>query len=377
MNLASTSALFTPVQLGAHQLKHRVVMAPLTRSRSIQPDSVPGPLMQEYYGQRVSDGGLIIGEATNVSLTSRGWLGAPGLYTRDQAEGWKKIVQTVHRGGGLMLAQLWHNGRSSHVSLTGGAQPVSASVNPEYWQDSGHLTSTPQGWIQPSPHRALTVPEIAGIVEDYRRAAQNAMAAGFNGVELHAANGYLMDQFLQDNSNKRTDEYGGSIANRARFLLEVVNAMISVWGADRVGVRIGPGGTWNDMADSHPQELFAYVAEQLDALQIAYLHVIEPRVKGNIVVREGEGPIASEALGKVFKGPIVSAGGFEPDTAAQAVELGISAAVTFGRHFISNPDLPHRIREGLPLAEYDRNTFYTFDAKGYTDYPAYADALAS
>ena len=377
MNLASTSALFSPVQLGAHQLKHRVVMAPLTRSRSIQPDSVPGPLMQEYYGQRVSEGGLIIGEATNISLTSRGWLGAPGLYSKDQVEGWKKIVETVHRGGGLMLAQLWHNGRSSHVSMTGGAQPVSASVNPEYWQNSGHLTSTPQGWIQPSPHRALTVPEIAGIVEDYRRAAQNAMAAGFNGVELHAANGYLMDQFLQDNSNKRTDEYGGSIPNRARFLLEVVNAMISVWGADRVAVRIGPGGTWNDMADSNPQELFAYVAEQLNALKIAYLHVIEPRVKGNIVIHEGQGPIASEALSKLFEGPIVSAGGFEPDTAEQAVELGVSAAVTFGRHFISNPDLPRRIREGLPLAEYDRNTFYTFDAKGYTDYPAYAETVAS
>ena len=189
MNDVNTSALFTPVQLGAHQLKHRVVMAPLTRSRSVQPNSVPGSLMREYYGQRASEGGLIIGEATNISLTSRGWLGAPGLYTGEQVEGWKKIVETVRGRGGLMLAQLWHNGRSSHVSMTGGAQPVSASVNPEYWQDSGHLISTPQGWIQPSPHCALTAPEIAVITEDYRRAAQNAIAAGFNGVELHAANG--------------------------------------------------------------------------------------------------------------------------------------------------------------------------------------------
>ena len=332
--------------------------------------------MQEYYGQRVSEGGLIIGEATNISLTSRGWLGAPGLYTAEQIEGWKRIVQTVHRGGGLMLAQLWHSGRSSHISLTGGAQPVSASVNPEYWQHSDHLTSTPEGWVQPSPHRALAVPEIAGIVEDYRLAAQNAMTAGFNGVELHAANGYLMDQFLQDNSNKRTDEYGGSIPNRSRFLLEVVNAMISVWGADRVAVRIAPGGTWNDMSDSNSQELFAYVAEQFNALKIAYLHIIEPRVKGSVVVIEGQGPIASGALSNIFKGPIVSAGGFEPDTAEEAVRLGLSSAVSFGRHFISNPDLPRRIREGLPLAEYDRNTFYTFDAKGYTDYPAYAESLA-
>lgn len=178
-------------------------------------------------------------------------------------------------------------------------------------------------------------------------------------------------------SNKRTDEYGGSIENRSRLLLEVVNAMISVWGADRVAVRIAPAGTWNNMADSNPQELFAYVAEQLDALKIAYLHVVEPRVKGNIVIREGEGSIAAEALGKVFKGPIVSAGGFEPDTAAQAVDLGISAAVAFGRHFISNPDLPNRIREGLPLAAYDRDTFYTFDAKGYTDYPSYVETTGS
>ena len=377
MNDVNTSALFTPVQLGAHQLKHRVVMAPLTRSRSVQPNSVPGSLMREYYGQRASEGGLIIGEATNISLTSRGWLGAPGLYTGEQVEGWKKIVETVHGRGGLMLAQLWHNGRSSHVSMTGGAQPVSASVNPEYWQDSGHLISTPQGWIQPSPHRALTAPEIAVVVEDYRRAAQNAIAAGFNGVELHAANGYLLDQFLQDNSNKRTDEHGGSIPNRSRFLLQTVNALISVWGADRVAVRIGPGGTWNDMADSNPQELFAYIARELSALRIAYLHVIEPRVRGNIVIRQGEGPIASEALGKIFKGPIVSAGGFEPSTAAEAVSLGVSAAVTFGRHFISNPDLPLRIREGLPLAEYDRKTFYTFDAKGYTDYPKYAATVAT
>lgn len=377
MNLARTSALFTPVQLGAHHLKHRVVMAPLTRSRSIQPDSIPGPLMREYYGQRASEGGLIVGEATNVSITSRGWLGAPGLYSNQQVEGWKEIVQTVHSRGGLIVAQLWHTGRSSHISLTGGAQPVSASVNPEYWQDSGHLTSTPQGWIQPSPHRALTISEIAGITEDYRRAAQNAMAAGFNGVELHGANGYLVDQFLQDNSNKRIDQYGGSIPNRARFLLEVVSAMISVWGSDRVGVRVGPGGTWNDMADSHPQELFGYVAEQLSALKVAYLHVIEPRVKGNVVIRQGQGPVASEALGQIFKGPIVSAGDFEPDTAAEAVELGISAAVTFGRHFIANPDLPRRIREGLPLAEHDRNTFYTFEAKGYTDYPVYAETVAS
>jgi N-ethylmaleimide reductase len=372
MTLKRRTALFTPVALGGIQLKHRVVMAPLTRSRSIQPDSVPGDLMAEYYVQRASDGGLIIAEATNISVTSRGWLGAPGLYSDEQVQGWRKIVDGVHAKGGKMMAQLWHTGRSSHISLTGGEMPVSASVNPSYWQNTDHLTSTSEGWVTPSPHRALTVPEIAAIVEDYRDAAERAKQAGFDGVELHGANGYLLDQFLQDNSNHRTDEYGGSIENRSRFLLEAVRAVASVWPGERVGVRIGPGGTWNDMADSNPDELFSYVAEQLNQFGLAYLHVIEPRVKGNIVIHEGQAPVASERLGKFFKGPIVAAGGFEPDSAEEAVEKKIAAAVAFGRYFVSNPDLPKRIQEGLPLTDYDRDTFYTFDARGYTDYPAYA-----
>ena len=216
--------------------------------------------------------------------------------------------------------------------------------------------------------------EIPGIVEDYRKAAERAQQAGFEGVELHSANGYLMDQFLQDGSNKRTDEYGGSIENRARFLFEVVTALVSVWGRDRVAVRIGPNGRWNDMSDSNPNALFTYVAGQLNRFGLAYLHIIEPRVKGNVVIHEGQGPVASEQLRKVFHGRIVAAGGFEPDTAEAAIETGVADAVTFGRHFISNPDLPRRIREKLPLAPYDRNTFYTFDARGYTDYPFYSDS---
>ena len=196
--MKASNALFTPTALGALRLKHRVIMAPLTRSRSVQPDSVPGDLMREYYEQRASDGGLIITEATNISLTSRGWLGAPGLYSDQQVEGWKKIVSAVHAKGGHMFAQLWHSGRSSHTSMTGGATPVSASVDPTYWQNPNHLVSVPGGWVQPSPHRALALEEIAGIVADYREAAKRAMAAGFEGVELHAANGYLVDQFLQD-----------------------------------------------------------------------------------------------------------------------------------------------------------------------------------
>ena len=375
MNSSRASALFTPVQLGAIKLRHRVVMAPLTRSRSIQPNSVPGDLMAEYYSQRASDGGLIIGEATNISITSRGWLGAPGLYSDEQVQGWRRIVNAVHAKGGAMFAQLWHTGRSSHTAMTGGETPVSASVDPTYWQNPSHLVSIPGGWVQPSPHRALTVPEIGGIVEDYRRAAERAMDAGLEGVEVHGANGYLVDQFLQDGSNKRTDGYGGSLENRTRFLSEIVAALISVWGADRVAVRLGPGGTWNGMSDSDPKALFSYIAEHLNQFGLAYLHLIEPRVSGSETTRPDQAPVASADLRPIFKGKLIAAGGFEPDTAEAAVEDGTLDAVAFGRHFVANPDLPQRIREHLPLAKYDRETFYTFDAHGYTDYPAYDLAL--
>jgi N-ethylmaleimide reductase len=369
----STNALFTPLQVGRMLLKHRVVMAPLTRSRSIQPDSIPGDLMVEYYSQRASDGGLIITEATNISLTSRGWLGAPGLYTEEQVQGWKKVVSGVHSKGGHMFAQLWHTGRSSHVAMTGGATPVSASVDPAYWQHPSHLASIPGGWAQPSPHRALTVSEIGDIVQDYRRAAERAMEAGFEGVEIHGANGYLVDQFLQNGSNKREDEYGGSVENRARLLFEIVQASISACGADRVSVRLGPGGTWNGMSDSDPSALFSYVVEHLNQFGLAWLHLIEPRIGGSELIHEGQGAVAARQLRAIYRGTLIAAGGFEPDTAEAIVAEGTLDAVAFGRHFISNPDLPRRIREGLPLAEYDRSTFYTFDRRGYTDYAAFTN----
>jgi N-ethylmaleimide reductase len=276
-----------------------------------------------------------------------------------------------------MFSQLWHTGRSSNVETTGGAMPVSASVNPSYWQDPSHLVSAPSGWVQPSPHRALDIAEIPGVIEDYRKAAERAKDAGFDGVELHAGNGYLPDQFLQDGSNKRTDAYGGSIENRSRFLLEAVEAIVSVWGGDRVAVRCAPGGTWNGMSDSNPQALFAYLAGQLNRFGLTYLHIIEPRVKGNVVIAEGQPPIAAEQLRKIFKSKIIAAGGFEPASAEAVVEKGDADLVTFGRYFVSNPDLPKRIRLGLPLNNYDRDTFYTFDAHGYTDYPFYAGADAA
>src|ERR1700723_802720 len=368
-----TRALFSSVEFGPLKLKHRVVMAPLTRSRSVQPDSVPGELMKEYYEQRASDGGFIITEATNISLTSRGWLGSPGLYSDQQVDDWKKIVSAVRAKGGHMFAQLWHTGRSSHTAMTGGEMPVSASVDPAYWQHPSHLVSIPGGWVQPSPHRALTVTETAGIVQNYRGAAERAMDAGFEGVELHAANGYLVDQFLQDGSNKRTDEYGGSIENRARLLFEVVEAMVSAWTHDRVGVRITPSGTFNAMSDSDPEALHAHVAEGLNRFGLAYLHIIEPRMSGSLVIKEDQPPVATEQARKIFRGKIVANGGFEPESAAAAIDQGDADAISFGRYFISNPDLPRRIREELPLASYDRDTFYTFEAKGYTDYPSYDD----
>jgi N-ethylmaleimide reductase len=366
------SKLFTPISIGTLRLTHRVVMAPLTRSRACLPGDVPNDLMVEYYAQRASAGGLIIGEATTISTSARGWLGAPGLYSDKQVDGWKEITAAIHAKKGFIFAQLWHTGRASHVSVTGGAEPVSASVNPGYWSEPDKLTSTPGGWVQPSPHRALEIAEIPGIVNDYRKAAERAKQAGFDGVELHAANGYLIDQFLQNGCNKRTDAYGGSIENRARLLLEVVDAMVSVWGADRVGVRIGPDGKWNGMSDSDPKALFTHVAKHLNRFALAYLHIIEPRVKGNVVVAEGQGPIAAEYLSTIFTGKIIAAGGFEPDTAEAVVASGDADLVAFGRYFVSNPDLPIRIKQQLPLSDYDRNTFYTFDSRGYIDYPAYA-----
>jgi N-ethylmaleimide reductase len=369
--MSTPNALFSPLVIGPTRLKHRVVMAPLTRSRSLQPDSIPSELMREYYGQRASDGGLLITEATNISLTSRGWLGAPGLYSPAQVAGWRRITEEVHGNGAAMFAQLWHTGRSSHVSMTGGATPVSASVTPAYWTDAHRRVSTPVGWVQPSPHRSLTAEEIAAVVVDYRRAAERAMDAGFDGVELHAANGYLIDQFLQDGSNRRTDRYGGSIENRTRLLVDVVTALVAVWGPGRVGVRIAPDGTWNGMSDSDPHRLFTHIATRMNLFELAYLHLIEPRIGGSELIRPDQGAEASKLMRGLYQGRLIAAGGFEPDTAELLVREGTVDAVAFGRHFIANPDLPRRIRGSYPLSAYDRSTFYTFDARGYTDYPRF------
>lgn len=367
--------LFTPVQVGPFMLKHRVVMPPMSRLRAQWPSGIPSDLQLEYYSQRASDGGLILTEATAVSASGRGYRGAPGLYSDEQVAGWTRITDAVHAKGGFIFTQLWHAGRTTHIAITG-EKPVAPSVDPAYWVNPEYtFVVTPDGVTQPSPHRALETAEIAGIIEQYRSAAVNAKRAGFDGVEIMAANGHFLDQFLQDNSNQRSDRYGGSIENRVRLLVEIVEGLIGVWGANRVGVRIAPSGTFNGMADSDPRALFRYVATQLNALGLAYLHVIEPRIKGGELIAEGQEPVASQELSKLFTGPVIAAGGFGAETAEAIVAKGDASLVAFGRHFIANPDLPKRLEFGLPLNPYDRSTFYGFEARGYTDYPAHGTNL--
>lgn len=360
------STLFTPVKLGPYELSHRVVMAPLTRMRS-EPGDIPGDLMVEYYTQRASLGGLIIAEATPVSVRGNGYAGAPGIYADQQIAGWRRVTDAVHAKGGRIFLQLWHVGRQSHTDL----QPNGdAPVAPSAIRTEGHAYSR-NGEVEFSVPRALELHEIPLIVEEFRTGAARALLAGFDGVEIHGANGYLPDQFLQDGSNKRTDIYGGPIENRARFLLEVTQAAISVWGADRVGVRIAPSGTYGSMSDSNPPATFGYVAEMLDRLGIAYLHVIEPRIKGTEEIAHGRPPIAAQHLRPKFGRTLIAAGGFDKGSAEAILDADDADLVAFGRYFISNPDLPERIKVGLPLAPYDRSTFYGGDTRGYTDYPVH------
>jgi N-ethylmaleimide reductase len=368
MKTQSQQKLFSPLKVGPLTLSHRVVMAPLTRMRSQQPGDIPNDLMVEYYGQRASQGGLIISEATTISVGGRGYLGAPGIFSDEQVAAWKKVVNAIHAKGGYIFLQLWHVGRVSHVDMTNGAIPIAPSAVP-----FEGVAFTKNGWVPVSPHRALNLEEIPYLIEDYRRAARRAKAAGFDGVELHGGNGYLLDQFIQDGTNKRTDAYGGPVENRARLLLEVLDAVVSVWGANRVGVRLSPRTQFNSMSDSNPTALFAYIGEQLNKWGLAYLHLIEPRIKGNAAVADGLPPVAAGELRKVFKGNILAAGGFEPDSAEAIIETGDADFVAFGRHFIANPDLPQRIQKVLPLTPYDRTTFYGGDARGYTDYPDFQE----
>ena len=377
-------SLFDSVQIGDLKLQNRIIMAPLTRMRSSQPGNIPHKLNAEYYSQRAT-AGLIISEATQISQQGQGYPATPGIYSPAQVEGWKLVTDAVHQKGGKMFLQLWHVGRISHSShQPDGKMPVAPSAI----KPSGKTFSA--NWQQvdfETPH-ALEIAEIKAIIQDYRRAAENAKLAGFDGVEIHGANGYLLDQFLQDGSNKRVDEYGGSIENRAKLLLEVVDAVVSVWGKGRVGVRVSPYGEFNDMSDSDQFALFGYVLEQLSNRQIAYAHVIEPRLTKSQIVysRELEAretsagssdqiaakvPCTSELFRKKFEGILISAGGYTPELAKQSIESGNVDLVAFGRYFISNPDLVERIRVGATLTPFNRATFYGGGEKGYTDYPFY------
>jgi N-ethylmaleimide reductase len=368
--------LFSPLKVGPYQLRHRVMLAPLTRMRAAKPSLAPRPLNAEYYAQRATDGGLLIAEASPVIASGFGSPGVPGIYTDAQVAGWREVVNAVHAKGGVIFLQLWHVGRVSHSSFQpGGALPVAPSA---VAIPADLKTSTADGKIvvYETP-RALDTNEIPGIVEAYRQAARNALAAGFDGVEVHGANGYLIEQFLQSHTNVRTDRYGGSIANRARFLMEVTQAVVDVWGANRVGVRLSPYGIANGSGEADPMPLYKHAIEQLNPLGLAYLHFIEPRSSGaGRAEVDWQGvPSAMVLYRPIWKGVLITAGGFTGEAAEAAIAEGHADAIAFGRIFISNPDLPSRLRHGYPLTPYNRKTFYGGDIEGYTDYPVY-DAMA-
>jgi len=354
------SDLFLPVQFGACTLRNRIVMAPLTRSRSAA-DGVPGKYAAEYYRQRAT-AGLIIAEAAQISPQGKGYAGAPGIYTSAHVRGWAFITQTVHAAGGRIFLQLWHVGRISHPSL----QPYGdLPVAPSAIQPAGQAF-TEEGFQPFVTPRALALEEIPALVAQYRAAAQRAMDAGFDGVEIHAANGYLIDQFLRDSTNHRTDAYGGSLENRSRLLMEVTAAVTSVWGSDRVGVRLSPVSPVNDISDSDPGTLFCHVVEQLNRFKLLYLHVVEGATGGPRDVADG---FDLQALRRVFNGLYIANNGYDLALAEGNRTAGLLDLVAFGRLFISNPDLVRRLQLNGPLAAIDPDTVYGGGKHGYTDYP--------
>jgi len=365
-------ALFSPLKIGAFELTHRVVMAPLTRMRADKATLAPRPLNVAYYAQRTTLGGLIIAEASPVLPTGTGSPNVPGIYSEAQVAGWRKVVDAVHAKGGIIVLQLWHVGRVSHSSFQPGCvlpvAPSAIAIGDDL------KTMTADGKLAPyETPRALETDEIPGIVEAYGQAARNAQAAGFDGVEVHGANGYLIEQFLQARTNQRTDRYGGSIENRVRFLLEVTQAVADVYGADRVGVRLSPYGIANGSGEQDAMPLYTYAVEALDKLGLAYLHLIEPRSSGagRADVNWQNVPSAMVLFRPIWNGILIAAGGFVGDTAEAALAAGHADAIAFGRYFISNPDLPRRLQHGFPLTPYHRPTFYGGEEKGYTDYRAY------
>jgi len=346
-------SLFDPITIGALRLPNRIVMAPLTRSRATADTRVPVPMMAEYYSQRAT-AGLIIAEATVVDRMGVGYEATPGIWSEEQVEGWKSVTQAVHDAGGRIVLQLWHVGRISDPGLLDGQPPVSASAIAA----KGHVSLLRPERPYPVP-RALETPEIPGIIAAYRQGAVNAQAAGFDGVEIHGANGYLLDQFLQDSTNQRTDGYGGSRENRARLMLEVTDAVVDVWGADRVGMHLAPRADTHDMGDSDRLATFTYVARELGKRRIAFICAREARLADSI------GPRIREAFGGVY----IANENFTGETAEQALADGVADAVAFGKAFIANPDLVARFATKAPLNAWDDRTFFGGGAKGYIDYP--------
>jgi N-ethylmaleimide reductase len=342
--------------------------------RAEKPSLAPRPLNAEYYGQRATSGGLIIAEASPVVATGFGSPGVPGIYSEHQIKGWREVVDAVHAKGGVIFLQLWHVGRVSHSSFQpGGVLPVAPSAVP-ISADLKMMTADGKVVSYETP-RALDTSEIPGVIGAYRQAARNALKAGFDGVEIHGANGYLVEQFLQSHTNLRTDQYGGSIANRTRFLMEITQAVVDIWGADRVGVRLSPYGVANDSGEADPMPLYSHAIKSLDPLGLAYLHFVEPRSSGagRAEVNHQNVPAAMVLFRPIWSGVLISAGGFTGETADAAISAGHADAIAFGRIFISNPDLPRRLQRGFPLTPYNRATFYGGEEIGYTDYPVYGE----
>ena len=371
------TSLFEPVTAGALHLKNRIVMAPLTRNRS--PNAVPTPLAITYYAQRAT-AGLLVTEATAISHQGQGYADVPGLYAPEQLAAWKRVTEAVHAAGGCIVTQLWHVGRVSHTELQqDGAAPVAPSAITAKTKTVLIHDGVP-AFVDTSPPRALRLDELPGIVDDYRRAAKAAVdVAGFDGVELHGANGYLLDQFLKTGANHRTDAYGGSIENRARLLLEATRAVVEAVGGGRVGIRLSPVTPANDIVDVDPQPLLEYVVRALAPMGLAYVHVIEGATGGPREI--GDRPFDYAALKQAYRsaggtGAWMVNNGYDLALADQAVNHGADL-VAFGRPYIANPDLVHRLRDGLPLATGDRTTWYGGGAKGYTDYPTVAEAAAA
>ena len=368
--MTNTSALLSPFDLRRLLLKNRVVMAPMTRSRAGE-ERLPNALMAEYYAQRAA-AGLIITEATVVSKQGIGWLNSPGIYAEEQAEAWKQTVDAVHARGTPIFLQLWHCGRASHSSFH---NPRELPVAPSAIRLGENYIHTPLGKQPYETPRALETDEISAIVEDYRRAAARAQAAGFDGVELHAANGYLIDQFLQSKTNQRTDRYGGSLENRYRFLDEIIRAVLTVWPSGRVGVHLAPNGTFNDMGSPDFRETFLYVATCLNRYGLAYLHVLDGLAFG---FHELGPPMTSEEFRQEFAGPLMANCGYTQETAEASIQRGHADLISFGRPYISNPDLVERFTHGWPLnPPADMKVWYSFDEAGYSDFPRYGEEVGA